>query len=129
MTSAWRASRTIAAKRWCTSFNATAPHRVPASRRASPSSPSTGRPAAEVVAETMDALSRYWGYSSERYLRYNAHRWFLRRHTRGDPVRLVLRDGDGAEQSVILTADLRAGYQPRLPVPKPGIPDSGSVSW
>ena len=71
-----------------------------------------------------------YGYSSERYLRYDAARMFLRQDTKGAMVTLELEDGDGRKSQVELAADYRDWYISRLPVPRKGIDDGGAdVSW
>jgi len=84
----------------------------------------------EAIAQTMGALRRWYGFSSERQLRYEAFRVFARREVRGTIVRLELEGPDeGAVRSVEIIADLEPRALPRLPVPIAGIPDSASVSW
>ena len=88
-----------------------------------------GRPVNDAIRQTMADISRYYGYSSERYLRYHAYRWFAWRHARGGDVRVTARDTAGARRDYELTADLEPGYLPRLPVQRAGIDDSRDVSW
>ena len=88
-----------------------------------------GRPAERAVREMMTALSRYQGYSSERYLRYHAMRFFHRREQRGADVTLKVLTPAGAERELTLPAELRSRYLPRLPVPTAGMRDSANVSW
>ncbi|HUU21535.1 MAG TPA: hypothetical protein VM389_03280, partial [Phycisphaerae bacterium] len=86
--------------------------------------------AGAAIRETMKLLSRYCGYSSDRYLQYHAARFFLRQMDRGAKVRLVLA-GPGPDETrrVELPATLGVRYLPRLPVPIKGVGDSGNVSW
>jgi C-terminal processing protease CtpA/Prc len=86
-------------------------------------------PVDALIEREMERMQRYHGYSSRRYLRYHAVRWFTRRSERGADMQIVLRGPDGAERGVLLPAALNARYLPRLPVPIPGIDDSGNVSW
>ncbi len=88
-----------------------------------------GTPAAKAIKQAAELLSRYYGYSSDRYLRYDAFRWFARQFDRGAKVTLHAADVDGQEQTFKLAATRRPGYLPRLPVPRDGIADSADVSW
>ena len=69
------------------------------------------------------------GYSSERYLRYHAARWFVRRRKRGASVGLVMEGVEGEGRTFDLPATLGVRYLPRLPVPIEGVSDSANVSW
>ncbi len=86
-------------------------------------------PAAEVIRATQDQLSRYIGYSSDRYFRYHAFRFFARQTEQGQEFTLTVQTPDDRQEVLTLTAQHRAGYLPRLPVPSAGIRDSGEVSW
>ncbi len=77
----------------------------------------------------MKLAGAYVGYSSDRCLRYDAARMFLRRHRRGEVVRLWVQDLQGKSREFELTADRGIRYIPRLPVPIEGISDSAAVSW
>ena len=77
----------------------------------------------------MKGISRYFGYSSKRYLRYQAVRWLGRMESRDAPVVVVARDEAGKERTFALKADAAVRYLPRLPVPNPGIRDAAHVSW
>ncbi len=89
-----------------------------------------GVPAAEAMDRWMKRQRKYVGYSSERYLRYDAARLFHRQTKRGATVTLELEDVDGRTLGVKLTAEARGWYIPRLPVPRPGIEDGGAdVQW
>ena len=89
-----------------------------------------GVPAAEAMDRWMQRQRKYVGYSSERYLRYDAARLFHRQMKRRATVALELEDVDGRTLGVKLTADARGWYIPRLPVPRPGIEDGGAdVQW
>ena len=88
-----------------------------------------GRSAQEAVEERMKQVSKYVGYSSRRYLRYQAARWFLRQMERGAMVALLLQEPDGRTHEFELPATLGVRYLPRLPVPVEGIADAGNVSW
>ena len=89
-----------------------------------------GVPAAEAMDRWMKRQRRYVGYSSERYLRYDAARLFHRQMQRGATVTLELEDVDGRTLGVKLTAEGRGWYIPRLPVPRQGIQDGGAdVQW
>ena len=87
------------------------------------------RPAASVIAQTMELTGKYIGYSSERYLRYHAHRFFLRQTEKGSIVQLEMKDVSGRVRTLELPASLGPRYLPRLPVPIDGIRDSAGVSW
>jgi carboxyl-terminal processing protease len=89
-----------------------------------------GVPAEEAIARWMKQQRTYYGYSSERYLRYDAARLYHRQKKEGDPVTLALEGVDGRRSEVKLAAAYRRWYIPRLPVPRPGIDDGGAdVSW
>ncbi|HUT91959.1 MAG TPA: S41 family peptidase [Thermoguttaceae bacterium] len=88
-----------------------------------------GTPAAEAIERSMRQLSRYVGYSSDRYLRYDAARHFCRRMEEGAIVTLKAQTPDGQPRTFELPATLGVRYLPRLPVPTAGIADSANVSW
>jgi RNA polymerase sigma factor (sigma-70 family) len=89
-----------------------------------------GVPAVEAMDRWMQRQRRYVGYSSERYLRYDAARLFHRQPERGAKVALELEDIEGRKKTVELTAEARGWYIPRLPVPREGINDGGAdVQW
>lgn len=88
-----------------------------------------GVPASDILKANMNRLRKYFGFSSERVLRYAAARMLLAREKSGDRVRIELEDPDGRTLGVMLPATLGPRYQPRLPVPRPGIGDSTDVSW
>ena len=88
-----------------------------------------GKDAPEVISETMHRHSKYVGYSSERYLRYHVHRFFIRQEKKDSIVKLKTLDTEGKEYDFELPATLDVRYLPRLPVPKSGISDSGEISW
>ena len=88
-----------------------------------------GKPAEEVMAERMKELSKYAGYSSERYLRYHAAQMLPRVRERGRVMKVGLEEVDGTKREVEAAAGMGTRYLPRLPVPIPGIRDDGSVSW
>lgn len=88
-----------------------------------------GRPAAEVIEETMAQAKRYSGYSSERYLSYHATQWFLRQMEKGTRVKIVAEDLAGARRSLDLSATEGVRYLPRRPVALEGIRDSANVDW
>lgn len=84
---------------------------------------------AAILIERTDAFLRKWiGYSSDRYRRYHAFRWFPRRLGKGEKIVVVAQGTDGLELGFQLTADLGFRYQPRLPVPVRGASDSADVS-
>jgi len=88
-----------------------------------------GTPAAEAIERSMRQLSRYVGYSSDRYLRYDAARHFYRRMEEGAVATLQMQEPDGQARNFELPATLGGRYLPRLPVPIRGISDSANVSW
>ena len=85
--------------------------------------------AADAIDQTMKQLSRYVGYSSDRYLRYHAVRFFARQMKQGESIDLLVSDATGQERTLQMKAERPAGYVPRLPVPVEGIADAGNVSW
>lgn len=88
-----------------------------------------GVPAAELIDRTMSQLKRYHGWSSERYLRYQAARWFARSSERSRRQKIKCRSVDGKEFVFEMAATKGRRYRPRLPVPIPGISDSRDLSW
>ncbi|MBI5387683.1 MAG: right-handed parallel beta-helix repeat-containing protein [Verrucomicrobia bacterium] len=88
-----------------------------------------GQPAEQALKAIMQQAARHSGYSSERYLRYHAAQWLGRQTEKGSAVVLETQSPDGQTNRFNLTATLGARYLPRLPVPIPGIRDSGDVSW
>lgn len=88
-----------------------------------------GKPAEEILRERMEQLSHYTGYSSDRYLRYHAAQFLPRQMERDSTVILEVEDVDGTARQFSLRAAMDVRYLPRLPVPIPGIRDSGNVSW
>lgn len=88
-----------------------------------------GVPAADVLKAHMGRLRKYYGFSSERVLRYTAARMLLACQKSGERVRIELEDPNGRTLGVMLAASLGPRYQPRLPVPRRGIGDSADVSW
>ena len=89
-----------------------------------------GRAAADAIEDCMKRIRKYQGYSSDRYLRYDAARFFVRQKTKGARMRLAVElPGGGRRRTFRLPATLGIRYLPRLPVPIAGIRDSGKVSW
>lgn len=88
-----------------------------------------GKRADTAMDECMRLTSTYAGYSSDRCLRYEAAHMFLRRHRRGEVVKLWVKNPEGKPQEFSLIADMGVRYIPRLPVPIRGISDSASVGW
>ena len=88
-----------------------------------------GKPAKVAMQECMDRRSKYWGYSSKRYLQYHAARFFIRQAREDARVTLKMQYPNGRIRTFRLSANLAGRYLPRLPVPIEGIRDSGSVSW
>jgi C-terminal processing protease CtpA/Prc len=86
-----------------------------------------GVSAADAIKTSMEALRKYSGYSSERYLRYDAAKNFYRQMKRGEMVKLQVEDPAGKRQTFELPATLGVRYLPRLPVPIEGVNDSGGV--
>jgi carboxyl-terminal processing protease len=88
-----------------------------------------GTPAEEAIKRSMQQIRRYVGYSSDRYLRYDAARHFYRQMEQGAGVRLAMHGVDGRARTFAIPATLGVRYLPRLPVPIAGVPDSANVSW
>jgi len=88
-----------------------------------------GKPAHQVIKERMNNLSKYVGFSSQRYLQFQIARSFVRQQERGQKVKLEMLDTNDKKHSFTLPATLDVRYLPRLPVPIPGISDSANVSW
>ena len=86
-----------------------------------------GKPAAEAMAAWMGQMKTYFGYSSERYLRYDAAKGFCRQTKQGEVVKLEMEDAEGEAHAFELPATLNTRYLPRLPVPIEGIDDFGNV--
>jgi len=81
-----------------------------------------GKPAQEAIEACMEQSSRYVGYSSRRYLRYQAARWFVRQMHKGDMVALEMQEPNGTTRTFELPATCPVRYLPRLPgpLPRPG---------
>jgi C-terminal processing protease CtpA/Prc len=88
-----------------------------------------GKPAEDALREREAHLKKYVGFSSSRYLRYQAARCFLQQRENSVLVRLELRDPQGNSQDLQLPASQDVRYLPRLPVPIKGISDTSDVSW
>ena len=88
-----------------------------------------GKSAREAVKECMTQTKKYTGYSSDRYLRYHAMRWFFRQYDQGTTVSLDMKDPSEHPFHFELPAGLGVRYLPRLPVPLIGIPDSRDTGW
>ena len=88
-----------------------------------------GEPADEVMQTRMEQANRYQGFSSRRYLRYQAARWFLRQAERGATVSLEMQSIDGQTHRFDLPATFGVRYLPRLPLPIARVSDSAGVSW
>jgi len=88
-----------------------------------------GQPAAKAMEACMKQVARYQGYSSRRYLEYQAARWFVRQMQRGADVAVKVQDTDGKAHTFEMPATLDVRYLPRLPVPIKGVSDSAGVSW
>ncbi len=88
-----------------------------------------GRPAKELIEETMIRLRRYSGFSCDRILRYQTARWFVRQAERNATVTIEIEDTDGSVRSFRLSASMDVRYLPRRPVPIRGISDSSNVDW
>lgn len=88
-----------------------------------------GMPAEQALVERMKELSRYSGYSSDRYLLYHAAQFLPRVMKQAQEVAMEVEDSGGNRRTLDLPATLRVRYLPRLPVPIKGIADSANVSW
>jgi C-terminal processing protease CtpA/Prc len=88
-----------------------------------------GKPAARVLKDHMRSLSKYFGFSSDRHLRYLATQRITHQLRRGAPVHLVARTPSGRASTFRLEATIEGGYLPRLPVPIEGIRDDANMSW
>ncbi len=86
-----------------------------------------GKPAAEVIDQFKRLLSTWNGYSSDRYLTYDAVHMFCAQPNQGDEVTLEVETPSGEKQSLKLPASVGGRYLPRLPVPIAGVDDSGAV--
>lgn len=88
-----------------------------------------GVPAAEARQKCSNQFKEYIGFSSDRLLRYQATRWFIRQQDHDSLVNLVAVDPAGTSHEFSMRATLDVRYLPRLPVPMEGISDSANVSW
>jgi RNA polymerase sigma factor (sigma-70 family) len=88
-----------------------------------------GASAAETMRTWMEQTRRYYGYSSERTLNYDAARGFLCQATRGAKFSLKTADVDGRERTFELVADRLPRSAPKLPVPRAGINENANISW
>jgi C-terminal processing protease CtpA/Prc len=87
-----------------------------------------GVPAQDAIADCMKLYRQYAGFSSDRILRYQATRWFVRQQKRGSMVQLQAVDQDDECHDFELPANYDVRYLPRLPVPIAGIRDSANVA-
>ncbi len=87
-----------------------------------------GVPAQDAIADCMKLYCQYAGFSSDRILRYQATRWFIRQQERGAMVQLQAVDKDDKHHDFELPANDDVRYLPRLPVPIAGILDSANVA-
>lgn len=83
----------------------------------------------QAIEDFMIQTGKYSGYSSDRYLRYHAARWFIRQMDEGTTITLVMEIPDSSKSEFRLPATLGVRYLPRLPVPIKGISDSRDLSW
>ena len=88
-----------------------------------------GTSASEAIRQCMRQTAKYSGYSSQRYLGYQAARWCVRQTDKGSTVTLGAESPDGHARTFKLSATKGIRYLPRLPVPIPAIADSGNVGW
>jgi C-terminal processing protease CtpA/Prc len=88
-----------------------------------------GKPAVDELRASEIHAIRYVGFSSSRYLRYQAARWFVRQMEKDALVHLALSEPSGKTHEVQIAASLDVRYLPRLPVPVQGISDTANVSW
>jgi C-terminal processing protease CtpA/Prc len=86
-----------------------------------------GQVSKKAIEQWMKETSDFYGYSSERYLRYEAARGFMRVREKGQMVKVEAEDLDGQPLQFVIPATMGIRYLPRLPVPSEGINDSGSV--
>ena len=87
------------------------------------------KPAEEALEECMKRYREYEGFSSDRLLRYQAARWFIRQDRKNDLVQVVAVDTQGKNHEFKMPATLDVRYLPRLPVLIEGVSDSADVSW
>jgi C-terminal processing protease CtpA/Prc len=73
-----------------------------------------GVPAEEAMNQWIKRQRAYYGYSSERYLRYDAAHFFHRQPKRGDKVRVELEDLSGRRFAVTLSSDHRQSTLVRM---------------
>jgi C-terminal processing protease CtpA/Prc len=86
-----------------------------------------GQVSEKAIDQWMKEISDFYGYSSERYLRYEAARGFMRVREKGQMVKVEAEDLHGQPLQFVIPATMGIRYLPRLPVPIEGINDSGSV--
>lgn len=85
--------------------------------------------AAIAIENTMNEIKKYEGYSSDRYLRYHAYRFFTRQIEKRTMVKLEMLDHNDEIITYTLPATSNIRYFPRLPLPMAGINDSDDLSW
>jgi carboxyl-terminal processing protease len=88
-----------------------------------------GVPAKEAMDLWMREQRKYFGYSSDRLLEYDAARGFLQQYERGTDVTMGLEDINGRNMVISAEATIGTRYLPRLPMPRKGIEDAANVSW
>ena len=87
-----------------------------------------GVPTDRLLADRARRLSTFYGYSSDRCLRYDAVRSFAAQPRRGAVVHLMLESPDGHPWAADVACDCGGRYVPRLPVPREGVGDSDDCS-
>ena len=88
-----------------------------------------GQLSEKAIDQWMKETSDFYGYSSERYLRYEAARAFTSVREKGALVKVEAEDLDGNPLQFVMPATMGIRYLPRLPVPIEGINDSGAVEF
>ncbi len=87
-----------------------------------------GMIAEKAIDQWMARTSEYYGYSSERYLRYDAALGFMRTEQSG-LSKVEAEDVDGTPIELVLQSSRTPRYLPRLPVPIEGINDNESIGF
>ncbi len=77
----------------------------------------------------MKLVSRYYGYSSQQCMQYDAARYFLLQKDKATELKIVMQDPSGKKRTLKIPATWEPKYIPRLPVPNERISDSADMSW
>ena len=88
-----------------------------------------GKLTKDLIAERENLLKRYSGWSSQRYLHYNALRSFDRITKFNGNLKVTAITPAGEAKVYELNANVGSRYINRLPIPIDGVRDAANVAW